>query len=302
MSGAHQRRLLVLSLATVYLVWGTSYLATRIGVLQLPPLLFGGARFVIGGLLLCAVALWRGFQPSALHGQWGHLLVMSVLGVALCNGLHTWAMQWVPSHTSALLNASSALWIVVFGLFGRRAHRPGLRPALGLLIGLAGMALLIWPAAGADSMIGTPLLPQLAILAACVIWSLGTIYMRNHTVQLDLFAMMGLQMLLGGIWMALAGAMSGELPRWNWSGSGLLALAYLTLFSSGLAYTAYGWLARHATPAQVGTYSYVNPALAAVVGYLVLDERLSPLQLAGGVVILCGVLMINWPAREAAAT
>ena len=300
MNNPHQRRMLVLCLATVYLVWGTSYLATRVGVLNLPPLLFGGVRFLISGVLLLAVALWRGFSPAQLHGQWRHLLVMSMLGIALCNGLQVWAMQWVPSHTSALLNASSALWIVVFGLFGARAHRPGLRAALGLIVGFAGTALLIWPAAGSTTVAATPLVPQLAILLACIIWSLGTIYMRNHTMQIDLFALVGLQMLIGGLWMALAGVALGELPRWHWSMPGLAALAYLVVFSSCFAYTAYAWLARHATPAQVGTYSYVNPALAAVVGYVALDERLSALQVVGAVVILAGVLMINWPARSRA--
>jgi drug/metabolite transporter (DMT)-like permease len=301
MTDPRQRQLLVLCLATVYIVWGTSYMATRVGVLHLPPLLFGGLRFVLGGSLLLVVALWRGFRPAQLTGQWNHVLMMSLLGVAGCNGLHVWALQWVPSQTSALLNASSALWIVVFGLFGARAHRPGLHATLGLLIGFAGTALLIWPGAHTANVAATPVLPQLVILTACVIWSIGTIYMRNHTEQLDLVALVALQMLIGGVWMALFGMATGELTRWNWDAPGMLALAYLTVFSSCFAYLAYAWLARHATPAQVGTYSYVNPALAAVVGFVALGERLSPLQMLGGAVILGGLLMINWPERFRAA-
>ena len=214
-------------------------------------------------------------------------------------------MQWVPSGTSALLNASCALWIVLFGLFGARGHRPGRREMLGLAIGFIGTALLVLPAAGAAtgnamaSAAGTaasPLVPQLAIVLACVVWSLGTIYMRNHAVAIDLFALMGLQMLLGGTWMVLAGGLRGEPALWQWSRPGMFALAYLVVFSACLAYTAYAWLARHATPAQTGTYSYVNPALATLVGYVGLDERMSALQMGGAAVILAGVLMINWPA------
>jgi drug/metabolite transporter (DMT)-like permease len=130
------------------------------------------------------------------------------------------------------------------------------------------------------------------------VWSVGTIYMRNHTVQLDLFALMGVQMLLGGAWLALTGLARGELTQWHWSVPGLYALAYLVFFSGCLAYTAYAWLARHATPAQVGTYSYVNPALASIVGYVGLDERLTGVQMGGAVVILAGVLMINWPVAS----
>ena len=293
---ASHRRMLVLCLAAVYLIWGTSYMASRVGVLHLPPLLFAGSRFLISGTLLTSVALWRGFRPAQLAGQWRHLLVMSVLGIALCNGLQMWAMQWVPSNTSALLNASCALWIVVFGLFGSRAHRPTSRAISGLVIGFAGTALLVAPMSGGVAAGGIPLLPQLAMLLACVVWSLGTIYMRNHSLHVDLFALIGIQMLLGGTWMAVIGVLRGEPALWTWSRPGMLALAYLVIFSACLAYTAYGWLARHATPAQVGTYSYVNPALASVVGYVGLDEGMTPMQIAGAAVILAGVLLINWPA------
>lgn len=304
---AHQRRMLVLCLSAVYLIWGTSYLATRVGVLHLPPLLFGGARFLIAGTVLTGIAIWRGLRPAQLAGQWHHLVVMSFLGIAVCNGLQVWAMQWVPSGTSALLNASCALWIVLFGLFGARGHRPGRREMLGLAIGFAGTVLLMLPATGAASSTATaahttasPLLPQLAIVLACVVWSLGTIYMRNHAVAIDLFALMGLQMLLGGTWMVITGALRGEPALWQWSRPGMFALAYLVVFSACLAYTAYAWLARHATPAQTGTYSYVNPALATIVGYVGLDERMSAVQAGGAAVILAGVLMINWPVTSQA--
>ncbi len=297
MSAAGQRRMLVLCLVIVYLVWGTTYIATRVGVLNLPPFLFGGVRFLLGGALLMAAAFWRGFRLRQFAGQWRHLFVLSLLGVALCNGAQVWAMQWVPSHASALLNASSALWIVLFGVFGARAIHPGPREIAGLLVGLAGMVLLIWPAAPtADGLGPTPLVPQLAVLAGCVVWSLATIYMRNHSLDVDLLALVGMQMLLGGAWLALAGIAHGDLARWTWSLPGLLAMAYLVVFSCCFAYTAYAWLARHATPAQTGTYSYINPAIAAVAGYVVLGETLTPMQVVGAVVILGGVLMVNWPA------
>lgn len=294
MIDAGQRRMLVLCMATVWFVWGTTYIATRVGVLNLPPFLFSGVRFLAGGSLLLAAAFWRGFRLRQLRGQWRHLFVLSMLGVALCNGAQVWAMQWVPSNTSALLNASSALWIVVFGLFGARAYRPDVRALTGLAIGFAGTALLMWP--DHASLTATPLLPQLVILAGSILWSLATIYMRNHSLDVDILALVGMQMLLGGLWMASAGLLLGDAARWQWSLAGTGALLYLVIFSCCFAYTAYAWLARHATPAQTGTYSYVNPAVTAVVAYFVLGETLSPVQIAGAVVILGGVLMINWPA------
>ena len=146
----------------------------------------------------------------------------------------------------------------------------------------------------------TPLFPQLVILAGCVVWSQATIYMRNHSLDLDIFALVGMQMLIGGAWLTLAGLLTGEVSQWTWSLPGMMALLYLVVFSCCFAYTAYAWLARHATPAQTGTYSYVNPALAAVAGYLILGERMNGVQLLGALVILAGVLMINWPGKAAA--
>jgi drug/metabolite transporter (DMT)-like permease len=294
MTEARQRQMLVLCLATVYLVWGTTYVATRVGVTSLPPLLFGGVRFLISGILLFGIALLRGFQVAHLQGQWRHLIVMSILGIALCNGLQVWAMQWVPSHTGALLNASSALWIVVFGLFGTRSHRPSGRAVLGLTIGFLGTLLLIWPT---HSEAATPVLPQLVILLGCVVWSLGTIYMRNASVHLDLFTLLSIQMMLGGLLLVLAGLARGEFPEWHHSRAGYISLACLVVFSSGCAYTAYAWLARNATPAQIGTHSYVNPAIASVAGFLALGERMSSVQVAGSLVILVGVILINWPTK-----
>lgn len=182
-----------------------------------------------------------------------------------------------------------------------RAHRPDGRAVTGLLVGFAGTVLLVWPQDPATGAAATPLFPQLVILAGCVVWSLGTVYMRNHGLQVDIFALVGMQMLLGGAWLTLAGLLLGEAPQWHWSGRGVIALAYLVVFSCCFAYTAYAWLARHATPAQTGTYSYVNPVIAAIVGYLVLHETLTPLQALGAVVIVGGVLMINWPGASRVA-
>lgn len=291
------RRMLVLCLAAVYIIWGTSYVATRVGVLNLPPLLFGGVRFVIAGVGLIAIALWRGFSFASLDGQWRHLLLLSVLCIALSNGLQIWALQWVQANTAALLNASCALWIVLFGLTGRRAHHPGARTVAGIIIGFIGTALLVWPSGGGSG--DAHLLQQLMILGSCVVWSVGTIYMRNHAVDIDLFALLGIQMLTGGMLLTIAGLLHGEASQWQWSLEGALALAYLVFASSGLAYVAYAWLARNATPAQTGTYSYVNPVLAAISGYLLLGERLNALQAVGAAVILAGVLMINLPERPA---
>jgi drug/metabolite transporter (DMT)-like permease len=292
---APPRSQLVVCLAAVYLIWGSSYLATRIGVTHLPPLLFAGLRFAIAGVLLGVIVVLRGFDFAQLRTEWRHVLVLGLSSIAFVNGLNVWAMQWLPSHTGALLNASCAFWIVAFGLFGRRAHRPSVTALAGVLVGFVGTALLVWPRDGFAGGVGD-LVPQLAILLACVGWSWATIYLRNSDTRLDVFALTALQMLCGGLALIAAGLVAGEATRFVPSTQGLLAMAYLTLFSSCLAYTAYTWLARNASPAQTGTYGYVNPVVAAGLGYLVLDERMSGLQLVASGVIVLGVILVNWPA------
>ena len=314
------RSKLLLCLAIVYLIWGSSYLATRIGVHELPPFLFGGVRFIISGMLLYAVARWLGQARAPLSGnEWRHLAVVGFCTVLLSNGFNVWAMQWVPSNQSALLNASSAFWIALLGTLGRRAHPITLGVGTGLTIGFAGTALVLWPGAGAatvGSAMGAAsaavtvatsslppavpppspygaLIPELSILAGCFGWALGTIYLRNVRTNLDLLTFTALQMLCGGVMLTGVAIAVGELGRWRWSGPGLVAMAYMTLFSSCIAYVAYGWLSKHATPAQVGTYGFVNPAIATLLGWLVLGETLSTTQLAGMAVILLGVLLVN---------
>jgi drug/metabolite transporter (DMT)-like permease len=165
----------------------------------------------------------------------------------------------------------------------------------------------VWPAgglhaaasgaAGTGGTGATPLVPQLAILVACLGWALATAYLRHIHTRLDVFALTGWQMGIGGLLLTVLGFAAGEAERWTWSPIGLAAMAWLVVMSSCLAHTAYAWLAQNATPAQVGTYSYVNPAIAAVLGFLVLGEALTPLQLAGTGVILAGVGLVNWPTR-----
>jgi drug/metabolite transporter (DMT)-like permease len=297
MTAEAQRSRLILCLGIVWLVWGSSYLATRIGVTHLPPLLFGGIRFFIAGLLMLGIATARGLRFTQLRREGRHVLVLGLTGIAVVNGLQTWAMQWVPSNLAALLNASCAFWIVLFGLFGRRAHRPSLTEGTGVALGCAGTALLVWH--GDNAAAAIPLIPQLAILLACVAWSLSTILVRTRQSPLDVFALTGAQMTVGGVALLAAGFARGEAASWHSSPEGLLAMAWLTLFSACLAYTAYTWLATHASPAVVGSYGYVNPAIAAVLGFAVLGERLSALQGLGMAVILGGVVLVNWPASVA---
>jgi drug/metabolite transporter (DMT)-like permease len=294
-AASNRKALLVLCFAIVYLVWGSSYLATAVGVRNLPPLLFGGVRFLAGGFLLAMLALLLGRSLRIDRQEFKTLCVVALGAVVISNGLNSWAMQRVPSNQAALLNATAALWIAIFATRGRRAH-PLTRLTLGgLLLGFCGAALVVWPR-GSDWS-GSHMLEQFGILFGMVAWAAATIYLRNAIMKLDILSFTAWQMLLGGVVLCAIGLAVGEGERWQLSQDGLLALGYLTIMSSCFAYTAFAYLTVHASPGMLGTNSYVNPSVAAVLGWVFLDERLSLPQFIGMAVMLAGVALVGWPRR-----
>lgn len=286
------RSRLIVCFAIVYLVWGSSYLATKLGVQDLPPMLFAGIRFVVAGAGMWLFARSRGARLPREAAQWRHLIWMAFLAVVIANGFNVWGLQWVPSGQAALLNVSVAFWIPIFGLFGARAHSIGLRVGTGLALGFIGTLLIVWPDEGVST---NHLVPQLGILVGCVGWAAGANYLRTAEIKLDILSFTALQMLIGGVMLTAYGAALGEFSRWTWTVRGIGTMLYLTIFSSCLAYTAFAWLAQNAAPSRVATYAYVNPVVATLLGWMVLDETLTAAQLTGMVVILAGVLLVNWP-------
>jgi drug/metabolite transporter (DMT)-like permease len=282
----------MLSLTIVYLVWGSSFLFTKIGVTNLPPALFAGVRFTAAGVLLAMVAYFYGGRLPTRLIEWRQVIIAGFFMVFVCNGLNTWAIQYLPSNEAALLNGTSAFWISGLGVFGRRGHPLTRSGIVGLIVGFIGAVLMLIPK-GAGFSLGS--LAQLAVLAACASWSLGTLYYRSIDTRLNTMMFMALQMFLGGLMLLGLSLAKGDSMHWPPNAPGLISLLYLTLFSSGLAYTAYGWLTMNATPTLISTYSYVNPAIAALLGWLILNEHLSAVQLVGMAVILIGMCVLTLP-------
>ena len=292
-TGVHSRHSvkLVLSLGAVYLIWGSSFLFTKIAVSNLPIPLFFAIRFTSAGLVLAAIArFWNKDPWPCLWSDLRHCLVVGFLMVFVSNGVNAWAMQYVPSNESALLNGTAAFWIAGLGVFGPRGHPLTRMAAVGLVIGFAGTVLTLLPNGGVHP---PRLVAELGALGACLAFSLGTLYYRSVETSVSSLMFMAMQMLCGGCMLLVLAVWQHSWTRWNFHPPGLLALAYLTFASSGFAFTAYGWLMRNATPAVIGTYGYVNPAIAAYVGWQFLDEELSPLQLAGMLVIVVGVCILT---------
>jgi len=282
-----------LCLLIVYLVWGSSFVFTKIAVESLPPALFAGIRFVTAGVLLALIAEIFGHDrlPKRLI-EWRHVTIAGFFMIFISNGLNTWSMQYLPSNETALLNGTSAFWIAGLGVFGRRGHPLTRSAVFGLLIGFIGAMLMLVPK---GPIFSKGSLAQLGVLTACASWSLGTLYYRNITTALSSLMFMALQMLMGGLMLLILALARGDSMHWPPSAPGLISLFYLTFLSSGLAYTAYGWLTMNTTPTIVSTYSYVNPAIAALLGWLVLHEHLSGVQLIGMAIAIIGVSILTVP-------
>jgi drug/metabolite transporter (DMT)-like permease len=263
-------------------------------VAVLPPYLAGGSRFLCAGLLLLAIARWRGQRVPRERIEWRHVGAMALLHGVLSTGVNVIAMPYVASNQSALLNASGALWITLLGTIGPNRHPLTAPVAAGVAFGFAGVAALLWPHGGFSfAHFGW----QLVILWAALSWALGTHYFRGSRCATPMLMFLALQQLVSGGVMLGFGLMLGEASRWHVDLRGLLALGYLVVFNSAVAYTAYGYLMSHTTPARLSTYAYVNPAIAALVGWLTLGETMSSLQFAGMAVILAGVVLVSLPTR-----
>ncbi len=283
---------LVAAYAAVYLVWGSSFAVTKFMVHTLPPLLAGGVRFVVAGLLMVGFATLRGAAIPRAALEWRHVALMALFHVVLSAGVNIFAMPHVASNQSALLNATAALWIPLLGALGRDPHPLTARVSAGLAIGFVGTGFLLWPHGGFSlANFGW----QLLVVGACFSWAIGTRYFRLVHTTTPIIMFFALEMLVGGLALSAAGLAAGEAPRWHPDGPSVAALGFLTLFSSCLTYTAFGYLMSHTTPAQLSTYAYVNPAIAALVGWLVLGERMSPTQMVGMAVVLAGVVLVSLP-------
>ena len=181
---------LTLALGTVYLVWGSSFLFTKIAVARLPPALFSGIRFVTAGILLALIArTWSGSPLPRRLIEWRHVAVAGFFMVFVSNGLNTWAIRYLPSNQSALLNGTAAFWIAGLGVFGRRGHPLTRWAVIGLVIGFFGAALMLIPK---EPLASESLLAQAGALAACFSWALGTLYYRSIDTQLSSLMFMAL--------------------------------------------------------------------------------------------------------------
>lgn len=289
---------IVAAFATVYVVWGSTYLAIRIGVEDLPPVLFAGVRFLIAAPLMFAYAWWRGARLPRHLRDWWMIVVTALMMLVGANGLVTWSEQWIESNQAALIVATSALWMAWFGTWGDRGERLSALTLTGLLVGFVGVAVLVGTGLRLRD---APAAAYAALLLSPMLWAGGSVLARRHPLSVSPLMVAALQMLVTGIVMTALGLALGEASRWTPTMASLAALVYLAVFGSCIAYGAYYWLVHQVTPAHLGTYAYVNPAIAVLLGWWLLDEHMRPPQLVGTLVILAGVALVTVAARRGAA-
>lgn len=280
------------ALLVIYVVWGSTYLAIRVVVETMPPLLSAGVRFVIAAVILFAyLAIRRG--PSSLRLTRREWLGATFVGLALLlggNGLVMLGERDVPSALAALIVAVIPLYVVLLRFLFK--ERVGAMTVIGVLIGFAGVAVLIVPR-GIDGTVA--LGGMLLLLVAPASWSIGTYFSRRVELPADSLVSTGAQMLVGGVGLTIIGLLLGEwglVQAEQFSFDSLAALAYLIVFGSVLAYTAYTWLLQHASVSRVATYAFVNPVVAIVLGALLLNEEINATMLIGAAMIVVAVAVV----------
>lgn len=285
--------LVAMAFATIYLVWGSTYLVILFAIETIPPFLMAGIRFLFAGLLLRAIVSWRKPQRPTL-ANWKAAAVVGCLMLVGGNGMVSWSEQYVPSGLAALMIATVPLWIVLLDWLFFAGPKPSRRILLGLAIGLIGLAILIGPSNLGGERIN--LYGAAALMFACVAWSIGSLRSRHAELPSSPFLATAMEMTAAGVALLLLSAVTGEWSHVDataLSYNSVLCVAYLSIFGSIIALTAYTWLLKVSTPAKAATYAYVNPVVAMFLGFMFADEVLSPRIVAAAAVILVAVVLIT---------
>jgi drug/metabolite transporter (DMT)-like permease len=294
--------LLVAAFAAVYIVWGSTYLAIKYAIATMPPLLMAGSRFLLAGGILTLAGRASADYERPTPAQLKTSFVVGGLLLVGGNGTVVLAERYIASSLAALLVATEPFWIVVLGWLWLRGTRPNWQVVLGLLLGFVGVYLLVgeqlFAGAGAGQ---TQLWGVGMVLAAAFSWAAGSIYGLRSPGPKSAVLASGLQMLAGGAMLVLLGALSGEWHELHFeqiTTASWLGFGYLVVFGSLVAFTAYSWLLKHAPPARVATYAYVNPVVAVLLGWALAGESLTQQMLVGAAVIVGSVVLITTQQKK----
>jgi drug/metabolite transporter (DMT)-like permease len=284
----------VLAFAIIYFVWGSTFLAIRVGVREVPPLIYASTRFFIAGVLLYGWLRLAG-TSSPSRREWISAAILAVFIFVVDYGLVFWAEQRVPSGITAVMLATIPVFMALSEILFLRTQRLTFRLGMALLVGIGGVSVLV---SRSLSLGEVPIDPKgaVALVIASMSWSIASALTRKLALPESKAMSAGAQMLAGGTMLAVVAAILGEfrgfriqtVPRGAW-----FALAYLIVAGSIVAFTAYVWLIHHQSPTKVGTYAYVNPVVAVTVGYFLGGETVGPRTLLGTLLVLVSVIVIT---------
>jgi len=288
----------------VCIVWGSTYLAIRVGVAHVPPFLFAGVRFLTAGALLGAFALWRGERLPRSPRVWALLTLLGGLFFLGGNGGVVWAEQFVPSGLAAIYVVTVALWTALFdSLIPGGTSKLNARVLAGLVFGFLGSMLLV--GVTPDELLHAELAGPIALILGSASWALGTVLGKRLGLRVPVNLSSATQMFAGGALMLGAGLAGREQFPAQIAPGAIWAFIYLVVFGSILTFTAYTYLMRNASPTVVGTAAYINPVVAVLLGWLFLDEPISARTVLAMGIILSSVLLIQLgtraPAKDQAA-
>jgi drug/metabolite transporter (DMT)-like permease len=276
----------------VCVFWGSTYLAIKVGVGELPPFLFAGLRFFAAGVLLLAIARALGDPLPRRAGDWRTLAIVGLFLLTGGNSFVVWAEQYTPSGVASVFVVTVAIWTAFFdAIIPGGSGDLNWRVVAGLLLGFLGTALLV--GASPAEILKADLRGPLALTFASASWSLGSVYAKRHPTEVSPYIAASIQMIVGGAVVALVGTALGEWSSWHLSLKGVGAIAYLVVFGSILGYSAYAYALRHASATIVGTYAYVNPVIAVLLGWLLLSEPITARTIVAMTLIVVAVVWIQ---------
>lgn len=283
-----------MAFAAIYLIWGSTYLAIRVAIETLPPFIMGSTRFITAGAILYAIAR-RGSPESPTRSHWRSAAIIGGLLLLGGTGGVIWAEQLVPSGLAALMVSTVPLWMVLLDWLRGGSVRPASGVLLGLLLGLAGIGLLVEPGklAGGSQMNAVG---AVVLVFAALSWAIGSLYSRRARLPASPLLATAMEMLAGGVLLLMAGVVTGEVGHIRLaqiSPQSLLALGYLILFGSLVGFTSYIWLLGVSTPARVSTYAFVNPVVAVFLGWALAGEPLTLQTLLAATIIVTAVVLIT---------
>jgi drug/metabolite transporter (DMT)-like permease len=293
----------LLAFSIIYFVWGSTFLAIRVGVGEVPPFLLAGMRFFIAGVILYA---WMRAKrtPSPTVSEWGSATLLAILIFVFDYGLLFWAEKRVPSGIAAVMMATIPVFMTLSEIFIMKTQRMTARLAMALLVGVGGVVVLVGHSSGlGDSPIDT--LGTCALLFAAISWSVASGLSRKLTLPQSKAMSSAAQMFAGGILLTITSASLGEFRGFRFgavSSKAWLSLAYLIVAGSIMGFTAYVWLLHHESPTKVGTYAYVNPVVAVLVGYFFGGEAVGPRTIVGTLLVLVSVVVITTGRSGPSAT